>query len=89
MKSLENPECEGHDYEVGMEYDLSEGDLYFFESKLSALMEMFDTAENVITTEETGHREFVWGTLNVQCNVEEVSRETRRLYWTVTPYSEE
>lgn len=84
MRSLEKPECDGHSYDCGMEYDLSDGDFYFFESKLSAFMDMFEEAEEVIEEEENGHREFVWGTLTVQCNVEEVSREQRRLYWTIT-----
>jgi hypothetical protein len=89
MRTLEDPECDGHTYEHGVEYDLSEGDMFFYQTKFSALMEMFETADEVRIEDESGHREFVWATMPVSCNFEEVSRSTRRLFWTIeTPDSE-
>ena len=81
--------CDGHAYENMIEYDLSEAfDRLAYERKLDTFIEWFQDAESqpsdrVYAGEEGGHRVFRRGPTLIACNVEEVSRQFRRIYFTV------
>ena len=81
--------CDGHAYEHMIEYDLAEAfDRLAYERKLDTFIEGFGKARDsadgrVYADRDSGHRVFRRGDLLFVCNVEEVSRQFRRIYFTV------
>ena len=81
--------CDGHGYENMIEYDLAEAfDRLAYERKLDTFIEGFEDAHDssdgrVYVDRDGGHRVFRRGDLLFGCNVEEVSRQVRRIYFTV------
>ena len=81
--------CDGHGYENMIEYDLSDAfDRLAYERKLDTFIEWFGEAQGrsdgqVYADEEGGHRVFRRGDVLFTCNVEEVSRQFRRIYFTI------
>jgi len=81
--------CDGHGYENMIEYDLSQAaDRIGFEGRLDTFIEWFEAAfaeddGRVYVDEEGGHRVFRRSEILIACNVEEVSKQYRRIYFTV------
>ncbi|WP_123619605.1 hypothetical protein [Halorubrum sp. CSM-61] len=79
--------CDGHGYEHMIEYDLAEAvDRFAYEGKLDTFIEWFEDArdgDGRVYVDDGGHRVFRRGDLLFACNVEEVSRQFRRIYFTV------
>ena len=81
--------CDGHGYEHRIEYDLAEDTGRFaFENKLDTFIAWFESAfakddGRVYVDADGGHRVFRRGDTLIACNVEEVSKQYRRIYFTV------
>ena len=87
--------CDGHRYENELAYDLrDDGDRLAFEHKLDTFIKWFEDAQDrpdgrVYVEEEGGHRVFRRGDTLIACNVEEVSKRDRRIYFSVDVLSSE
>ncbi|WP_157884870.1 hypothetical protein [Halorubrum aethiopicum] len=81
--------CDGHRYENELAYDLrDDGDRLAFERKLDTFIEWFEDAQErsdgrVYVEDEAGHWVFRRGHTLIACNVEEVSKRDRRIYFSV------
>ncbi|WP_088901316.1 hypothetical protein [Halorubrum lacusprofundi] len=80
--------CDGHGYEHMIEYDLAdEVDRFAFENKLDTFIEWFEDAieanDGRVYVDDDGHRVFRRSETLIACNVEEVSKRERRIYFTV------
>lgn len=91
MNGQPDPEVyhfDGHKYEYCHEYDLRDDFQRFaFEKKLGLFMGWFDDASEIYADEESGHRHFEVGELEVRCNLEKVDKRTRRIYWELVDHN--
>lgn len=78
--------CDGHEYENVTTYDLQESlDYYAFGKKLELFTDWRDDAEEVYTVEDAGHMHYEINGMEVRCNVQELSKRYRNIYWEVDP----
>lgn len=81
--------CDGDGYEHMIEYHLAESfDRIAFENKLDTFIEWFEAAAaeddgRVYVDDDGGRRVFRRGDLLIACDVEEVSKQYRRIYFTI------
>lgn len=77
--------CDGHEYEHVTTYDLSEDlDRYAFGAKLDTFDQWYEDADEVFDEEDAGHRHFIYNGVEVRCNVQQVTKRLRNIYWEVT-----
>lgn len=78
--------CGGNEYRSKYRYDLREHlDRFAFEKKLDIFMGWFEEADEIMADKDSGHRHFIVGELEVECNIQKISDRFREVYWTVTP----
>jgi len=81
--------CDGYGFEHEIVYDLrEEADRLAYERKLDTFIEWFEDAieaadGRVYVDEDGGYRVFRRGETLIACNVEEVSKRERRIYFTI------
>lgn len=80
--------CDGHGYEHMIEYGLAEAvDRFAYEGKPDTLISWFDDAieesDGRVYADDDSHRVFWHGEILIACNVKEVSKQYRQIYFTV------